>query len=139
MFIDVPHAHSRHFLFIFSRWKNVEVFPFFLTVDFLLNKTSVKVVVYNGQLDLICDSIGVEAWVQTLAWPGLPSFNGATRNELVLPDVGDVVGYVKNYKRFYFYWMLRAGHMLPADQGDAALFMLADIIDNKEQLGFLPR
>ncbi|OQV18070.1 Retinoid-inducible serine carboxypeptidase [Hypsibius exemplaris] len=100
------------------------------SVDYLLKKTTnLKVVVYNGQLDLICDTMGVEAWVQTLAWPGLPSFNSAKRSQLALSDTGNLVGYKKTYKNFYFYWMLRGGHMLPADQGEASLLMLGDIIN----------
>ncbi|GAU91639.1 hypothetical protein RvY_03860 [Ramazzottius varieornatus] len=100
-------------------------------VDFLLSKTTLNVVVYNGQLDLICDTIGVEAWVQTLKWTGLPSFNAAKREHVVLEETGDIVGYFKQYKRFSFYWMLRGGHMLPADQGPATLQMLQMILDSK--------
>lgn len=97
---------------------------FSMLVDFLLQKTELQVVVYNGQLDLICDSIGVEAWVQTLKWPNLPKFNAAPRTPVALVEDSYVVGFVKGYERFSFYWMLRAGHMLPADQGQAALRMV---------------
>lgn len=101
------------------------------SVDFLLNNTALKVVVYNGQLDLICDSIGVEAWVQTLKWQGIPAFNAAARKPVALTADDYIVGFVKNYKLFSFYWMLRGGHMLPADQGEGSLRMLDLIINYK--------
>ncbi|XP_055328822.1 retinoid-inducible serine carboxypeptidase-like isoform X2 [Paramacrobiotus metropolitanus] len=105
--------------------------PVVNSVDYLLNNTALKVVVYNGQLDLICDSIGVEAWVSQLHWPGLPDFITARRIPLTLDTSDYVVGFSKQYKTFSFYWMLRGGHMLPADQGQASLRMLNSILFSK--------
>ena len=104
----------------------------FSLVDFLLNSTKLEVTVYNAQLDLICDTLGVEGWVETLEWEGLKPFYEQPRNIITLHPKGNyTIGFVKNYETFSFYWMLRAGHMLPLDQGEAALRMMALIIHSK--------
>ena len=41
-----------------------------------------QVVVFNGQLDLIVDTIGTNVWVQKLKWNGLKSWNNAARKPL---------------------------------------------------------
>jgi serine carboxypeptidase 1 len=101
-------------------------------VDLLLNSTKLDVVVYNGQLDLIVDTLGTERWVQRLKWSDLPSFNSSQRISY-RPDVkpGEVAGYFKTYKNFSFYWILDAGHMIPLDSPDAALWMLKKVIHVK--------
>jgi len=93
----------------------------------LLSNTDLQVVVFNGQLDLICDTMGTELWVQRLSWPGLEAYNAAPRKPLT--DRNQVPwGYLKQHKNFSFYWVLGAGHMVPQDVGEAALTMLEMII-----------
>ncbi|XP_053299193.1 retinoid-inducible serine carboxypeptidase [Pleuronectes platessa] len=85
----------------------------------------VNVTVYNGQLDLIVDTIGQELWVKQLKWGGLPGFNKLTWRPLDDPIAPGVTGaFYKTYKNFAFYWILRAGHMIPSDQGPMALQMM---------------
>uniref|UniRef100_A0A665U9U1 Carboxypeptidase n=1 Tax=Echeneis naucrates TaxID=173247 RepID=A0A665U9U1_ECHNA len=93
-------------------------------VDLLLN-AGVNVTVYNGQLDLIVDTMGQEQWVKQLKWEGLPGFNKLRWTPLNDPDSPGVTGaFYKTYKNFAFYWILRAGHMIPSDQGPMALQMM---------------
>lgn len=42
----------------------------------------VPITVYEGQLDLICDTVGAEDWMATSAWPGMPAFQRAQRTAL---------------------------------------------------------
>uniref|UniRef100_A0A8C4SVM5 Carboxypeptidase n=1 Tax=Erpetoichthys calabaricus TaxID=27687 RepID=A0A8C4SVM5_ERPCA len=98
-------------------------------VDQLLAE-QVNVTVYNGQLDLIVDTVGQEAWVKKLKWPGQPMFNSMKWKPLyVSPD--DTAAFFKAYQNFAFYWILKAGHMIPADQGEMALKMLR-MVTNQE-------
>uniref|UniRef100_A0A3Q0S9I6 Carboxypeptidase n=1 Tax=Amphilophus citrinellus TaxID=61819 RepID=A0A3Q0S9I6_AMPCI len=93
-------------------------------VDQLLT-AGVNVTVYNGQLDLIVDTLGQELWVKQLKWEGIPSFNKLRWTPLDDPASPHITGaFYKTYKNFAFYWILKAGHMIPSDQGPMALQML---------------
>lgn len=93
-------------------------------VDELLD-AGVNVTVYNGQLDLIVDTIGQESWVKALKWPGIQDFSKMKWTALDNPEEPGVTGaFVKTYKNFTFYWILKAGHMIPSDQGSMALHMM---------------
>ncbi|KAJ8251638.1 hypothetical protein GJAV_G00223510 [Gymnothorax javanicus] len=93
-------------------------------VDQLL-AAGVNVTVYNGQLDLIVDTIGQELWVKKLKWAGLPGFTKQRWTPLDDPASPSLTGaFFKSYKNFSFYWILKAGHMIPSDQGAMALKML---------------
>lgn len=96
-------------------------------VDELLN-TTLNVVVYSGQLDLIVDTVGTERWVQKLKWPGLSGYNAAPRKPVRDKVTKLQVAFVKTFKNLSFYWILDAGHMVPADAGKTALQMLTMII-----------
>nr|BAE32033.1 unnamed protein product [Mus musculus] len=93
-------------------------------VDKLL-AAGVNVTVYNGQLDLIVDTIGQESWVQKLKWPQLSKFNQLKWKALYTdPKSSETAAFVKSYENLAFYWILKAGHMVPSDQGEMALKMM---------------
>ncbi|XP_030841632.1 retinoid-inducible serine carboxypeptidase [Strongylocentrotus purpuratus] len=105
--------------------------PVISIVDDLITNSDLRVIVYNGQLDLICDTPGTELWVQKLTWPGLVHFNSTTWTpEYVKSKQGDTAYFYKSYENFAFFWIMKAGHMVPADAGEAALSMLESIIDS---------
>ncbi|XP_077618988.1 retinoid-inducible serine carboxypeptidase isoform X1 [Crocuta crocuta] len=98
--------------------------PVISIVDELL-EAGVNVTVYNGQLDLIVDTMGQEAWMRKLKWAELPKFNKLKWKALYSdPKSSETSAFVKSYKNLAFYWILRAGHMVPSDQGDMALKMM---------------
>jgi serine carboxypeptidase 1 len=72
-------------------------------VEKVLNDTTVNVVVYNGQLDLICSTPGTVAWVNNMNWYGKKQYMSATRNAISVN--GLLEGYVRKYGRFSFYWV----------------------------------
>ncbi|KAJ1296857.1 hypothetical protein BS78_01G334500 [Paspalum vaginatum] len=95
-------------------------------IDELLSY-GVNVTVYNGQLDIICSTIGAEAWVQKLKWDGLKTFLSLPRQSLhCSPSIG-TKGFVRSYKNLHFYWILGAGHYVPEDQPCIALSMIGSI------------
>eukprot|EP01018_Ginkgo_biloba_P021553 Gb_21566 [translate_table: standard] len=96
-------------------------------VDGLLSR-GINVTIYNGQVDLICATMGTEAWLQKLKWSGLKDFNDTKRRPLHCGDSG-TKGFVKSFNNLHFFWVLEAGHFVPADQPCVALQML-DIIIN---------
>jgi len=98
--------------------------PVISTVDELLN-LGYKVVVFNGQLDLIVDTIGTNVWVQKLKWGGLQNWNDAQRVPLYDHGKYPLTGaFKKEYKNFSYYWIMRAGHMVPHDQPEMGRTML---------------
>lgn len=98
-------------------------------VNQLLN-ANVMVVVYQGQLDMICDTPGAELWLKKLTWPGMSMYFNASRKPLYLP--GDksknTAAFLKEYKNLKMYYIMKAGHMVPADQGEMALQMVIQVI-----------
>lgn len=98
-------------------------------VDYLLNRTNLKVIVYTGQLDLIVDTLGTLNWVNSLKWPYINEFSRSNK-KFLMGNQGQLFGYKKSYKNFQFYWILKAGHMVPSDAGKAAIAMLKQIIQN---------
>lgn len=97
-------------------------------VDELLSRGE-SVTIYNGQVDLICATIGTEAWVQKLKWQGLQEFNSIRRTPLYC-NGSETKGFVKSYKNLRFFWVLGAGHFVPADQPCIALNMLELVINS---------
>ncbi|KAJ3662659.1 hypothetical protein Zmor_002321 [Zophobas morio] len=96
-------------------------------VEELLNTTNIRVAVYNGQLDLIVDTPGTIKWVDELQFDGSSEWKTAERNAVAVDDI--VEGYYKKVGNLAFYWVLRAGHMVPADNPSAMDFILEDVID----------
>ncbi|KAM5306338.1 retinoid-inducible serine carboxypeptidase [Glossophaga mutica] len=98
--------------------------PVISIVDELL-EAGVNVTVYNGQLDLIVDTMGQEAWIRKLKWAELPKFSQLRWQPLYRdPLSSETAAFVKSYKNLAFYWILKAGHMVPSDQGEMSLKMM---------------
>lgn len=89
-----------------------------------------KVVVFQGQLDMICDTPGAEKWIKKLQWSGLDNFLESSRTPVYVADYGkNTQAFVKSYENFSLYYIMNAGHMVPADNGKMALKMV-DVIIN---------
>jgi len=91
-------------------------------VDYLLNN-DYQVFIFSGQLDIIVDYVCTDMWVKRLTWKGMPSFMRSSREVLGLP--GDTIpnAYRKQHENLSFWSILRAGHMVPYDNGPMALQM----------------
>lgn len=90
-----------------------------------------KVVVFQGQLDMICDTPGAEAWIKKLEWQNLPLFLSSPRKALYLPgQEGNTQAFLKSYDNFSLYYIMNAGHMVPADNGPMALQMVDQILSD---------
>ncbi|XP_038694226.1 serine carboxypeptidase-like 51 isoform X1 [Tripterygium wilfordii] len=112
--------------FVFSAMAGDFMRPRINEVDELLNK-GVSVSVYNGQLDVICSTMGTEAWIEKLKWEGLESFLKMERTPLFCGKEKITKGFTKSYKNLHFYWILGAGHFVPVDQPCIALNMVGAI------------
>nr|XP_016462989.1 PREDICTED: serine carboxypeptidase-like [Nicotiana tabacum] len=87
-----------------------------------LLEDGIKLLVYAGEYDLICNWLGNSRWVQAMEWSGQKEF-------VASPDVPFEVdsaeaGLLKSHGPLSFLKVHDAGHMVPMDQPKAALEML---------------
>lgn len=97
-----------------------------------LLKYGLKVVIYQGQLDMICDTLGAEKWITKLDWDGLAEFKNTNRVPLYPPSGmkdRNTGAFYKAYRNLELYYIMKAGHMVPTDNGEMALEMVKRIID----------
>jgi len=89
-----------------------------------------KVVVYNGALDVIVDTPCVTAWMKTMKWEKLPQFYAAPRVALYTnSSTQETVGFRQSYDNLQFWTLLKAGHMVPADMPELATQMFEYITE----------
>ena len=96
-----------------------------------LLKYCLKVVVYQGQLDMICDTLGAEKWIAKLDWDGLAAFQATGRVPLYTPSGfknRNTEAFYKAYMNLELYYIMKAGHMVPSDNGEMALEMVKRVI-----------
>ncbi|CAJ0590577.1 unnamed protein product [Cylicocyclus nassatus] len=96
------------------------------TVDSLL-MNGTNVIVYNGNQDLICDSVGTEMWMNRLTWSGMASFKTAAKNKFGTKSY-PLAGFKKRHNNLSFYLILRGGHMVAYDTPEAAVHVVQQII-----------
>jgi vitellogenic carboxypeptidase-like protein len=91
-----------------------------------------KVLVYNGQNDVILAAPPCETFLRTLQWSGATAYANAPKVIWKLkPTDTDPVGYARTANRFTYVVVRNAGHMLPQDQPDAAFDMISRFIDGR--------
>lgn len=96
----------------------VDVAPYLVP---LLN-ANIKVLAYNGDKDWICNWRSGQAWTAGVQWNNQAQFNAVTPVEYLMQ--GNSIGQMQNYGNFSFLRVYNAGHMVPTDQPQAALFMM---------------
>ncbi|RLN56026.1 hypothetical protein BBJ29_006472 [Phytophthora kernoviae] len=110
----------------------------------LLNDGSVRVLIYNGDADLVCNWYGSQAWTKQLDWVHQQEFNEAKEHKFLVPGDVEMVeaGSVRAYKtQFNFVRIFNSGHMVPKDQpmeplmkATARRLGLKRIADDEEEL-----
>mmetsp|Transcript_10194 Transcript_10194/g.15452 ORF Transcript_10194/g.15452 Transcript_10194/m.15452 type:complete len:450 (+) Transcript_10194:28-1377(+) len=92
-----------------------------------LLKYGVKVNVWNGQLDLICCTLGTLEWLQTIDWEYVETWHNQAKVGVTNPSGTDIAYFKKTYLNLSMYYMMKSGHMVPADNPVAALMGLCDV------------
>lgn len=87
-----------------------------------LLEDGIKMLIYAGEYDLICNWLGNSRWVHAMEWSGQKSFVGSATTSFLVD--GAEAGQMKNYGPLSFLKVHNAGHMVPMDQPKAALEML---------------
>lgn len=90
-----------------------------------------KVLVYNGQLDIIIAYPLTANMLSTIQWSGAEAFDKAPRKIWMTPGGHDVAGYVRQVGNFTEVLVRNAGHILPFDQPVAAFDMISKFINDE--------
>ncbi|GBF95389.1 serine carboxypeptidase-like enzyme [Raphidocelis subcapitata] len=88
-----------------------------------LLEDGVRVMIYAGDQDLICNWLGNRRWVDALDWAGKEGW--AQAQEQTWTVKGQPAGAVTSYDGLSFVKVFQAGHMVPMDQPQAALDMIS--------------
>ncbi|KAI3748223.1 hypothetical protein L6452_11168 [Arctium lappa] len=87
-----------------------------------LLEEGIKMLVYAGEYDFICNWLGNFRWVNAMKWSGQPDFEASTFGQFIVD--GKEAGLLKNHGPLTFLKVHDAGHMVPMDQPKASLQML---------------
>ncbi|XP_011880871.1 PREDICTED: venom serine carboxypeptidase [Vollenhovia emeryi] len=89
-----------------------------------------RVLIYNGQLDIIVAYPLTENYLKTLQWPGASKYAKAPRKIWMVGD--KLAGYTKTVDNLSEALVRNAGHMVPADQPKWALDLITRFTHNKK-------
>ncbi|KAI4322314.1 hypothetical protein L6164_022021 [Bauhinia variegata] len=87
-----------------------------------LLEDGIRVLVYAGEEDLICNWLGNSRWVHAMEWSGQIEFG--TSQTIPFTVDGAEAGQMRSHGPLTFIKVYEAGHMVPMDQPKAALEML---------------
>ncbi|KAJ7947871.1 Carboxypeptidase [Quillaja saponaria] len=94
-----------------------------------LLEDGIRMLVYAGEDDLICNWLGNSRWVHAMEWSGKEQF-GASATVPFIVDSAQA-GLMKSHGPLTFLKVHDAGHMVPMDQPKAALQMLRSWMQGK--------
>mmetsp|Transcript_11692 Transcript_11692/g.40417 ORF Transcript_11692/g.40417 Transcript_11692/m.40417 type:complete len:212 (-) Transcript_11692:357-992(-) len=86
----------------------------------------VRVLIYAGEMDYICNYLGNKAWALRLPWSGHDAFNAEGDHEWMVG--GSKAGLARTVDGFTFLQVYNAGHMVPLDQPANSLAMLSTFL-----------
>ncbi|KAK3280824.1 hypothetical protein CYMTET_11358 [Cymbomonas tetramitiformis] len=89
----------------------------------------IRVLIYAGDQDYICNWLGNQAWTLALDWPHKAEFNATAPADWNVDQ--KKAGELRTSNGFSFLRVLDAGHMVPRDQPAAALDMINSFISGK--------
>ncbi|CAG8639201.1 7570_t:CDS:2, partial [Dentiscutata heterogama] len=85
-----------------------------------LLEDNIRVLIYAGDADFLCNWMGNEAWVKELEWSGKKGFNNANVTRWITKDASNHAGDVRTFKGLTFLRVFKAGHMPPHDQSSSS-------------------
>ncbi|KAF0717879.1 Aste57867_2034 [Aphanomyces stellatus] len=100
------------------------------TVGFVPNvlAAGVRVLIYAGDADLVCNWIGNDAWTKQLEWPHKEAYNAATVMPLTVD--GRVAGDVRSSNGLSFVRVYDSGHGVTVDQPAVGLALINRFVRN---------
>ncbi|KAJ2866622.1 hypothetical protein GGH94_001429 [Coemansia aciculifera] len=102
--------------------------PLHLEIPPLL-AAGIRVLIYAGDADWICNWYGNKAYAQALVWPGQTGFN--QMEDLLWTVDGEDAGEVRTHRNLTFIRVFGSGHFVPLDRPKSALDMINRWVSNK--------
>eukprot|EP00928_Gymnodinium_smaydae_P043949 TRINITY_DN29355_c0_g1_i1.p1 TRINITY_DN29355_c0_g1~~TRINITY_DN29355_c0_g1_i1.p1 ORF type:complete len:507 (-),score=75.46 TRINITY_DN29355_c0_g1_i1:387-1907(-) len=139
-FLNEPSVKARLGVPPSRRWTACNltlVVPFIVSGDELMSyrknvlellRADVQVLVYAGDTDFMVDWVGCRNWVANLPWEHQKDWLSAPNEPFVLHNRSR--GMKQSAYGLTFLQLYDSGHMVPMDQPEVALQMLADFIKN---------
>ncbi|XP_038696573.1 serine carboxypeptidase-like [Tripterygium wilfordii] len=93
----------------------------------LLND-GIRLLVYVGDQDLVCNWLGTSLWVDAMEWNGKIPFEKAPKTSFIVD--GSIAGELKVTEPLSLLKVYQAGHMVPMDQPKVALDMIGRWMQN---------
>ncbi|XP_038717255.1 serine carboxypeptidase-like [Tripterygium wilfordii] len=87
-----------------------------------LLENGIKVLIYAGDKDLICNWLGNLRWLHEMIWPGQRDFIEAPIADFKVDN--EKAGVMKSHGSLIFIKVEKAGHMVPMDQPKIAFHMI---------------
>jgi cathepsin A (carboxypeptidase C) len=112
--------HTVENMFVNDRMSSVES-----SMRFIIEK-GIKVLMYTGNKDYICNIESQESWLSKFDWRGASDINKGKYASWQVN--GKAVGEYKKYENFMHLVVFDAGHMVPTNQPAVAQKMLNDFI-----------
>lgn len=101
-------------------------------ISYLLKNT--RVLLYNGQDDIIVNTAGAQTWINSLSWSGIRDWQRTPKQ--IWNMTNNTVGTVRQYSNLSVATVYKAGHMVPEDQGPSSLDMLTKWLSNTQNWGY---
>ncbi|KAG8775314.1 hypothetical protein FRC12_001556 [Ceratobasidium sp. 428] len=95
-----------------------------------LLERGVKVLIYVGTYDYICNWVGNQKWIQSLDWTGSGAYTAEKDREWTVD--GKTAGITRSAHGLTFATVNGAGHMVPYDKPKEALIMLTRWLEDKD-------
>ncbi|EUC56960.1 peptidase S10, serine carboxypeptidase [Rhizoctonia solani AG-3 Rhs1AP] len=95
-----------------------------------LLERGIKVLIYVGTYDWICNWVGNQKWVMALDWTGGAEFTAQKDRDWVVD--GQVAGFTRSANGLTFATVNAAGHMVPYDKPKEALAMLSRWLEGED-------
>lgn len=90
---------------------------------------NIKVLIYNGQNDVVVNNAGVLQYLNSLNWEGIGQWKRTQKQ--IWTIMGEVKGWAKVSGNLWFVMVNGAGHMVPTDQPQSSFSMLGHFIHNE--------
>jgi len=91
---------------------------------FLIDTAKIKILVYSGDDDSVCSTVGTQEWIYKLGYPITAPWTSWT-----LPNDEQVAGYVTRFQGLNFVTIHTAGHEVPTYQPARALQLFQNFLD----------
>ncbi|KAI8996993.1 Alpha/Beta hydrolase protein [Pilobolus umbonatus] len=93
-------------------------------------ESGIRVLLYAGDMDWICNWVGNLEWSLKMDWSGRDGYNDAQSLPYYSDLTGQHAGDVRTYDKLTFLKVFNAGHMVPYDQPQNSLDFLNKWISN---------